>query len=400
MFRKLFHRLLLPYHPWRRVTFTELSEMYLAVLLRTVSIGMVGIFVPVYLLKSGFMLPSILEFYVLFYAFGIFNDLLCGGLIARFGPKHVMRTSFLLQTAFSLMLVELPHLPVPILLLSLVASLASTMYFLPYHVGFSKIKHPKHGGKELGFLQVMERVGGVVGPLIGGALATYVNPRATFLAAAGAMFIAAIILMLSPEPVQTHQKLNFRGLAIKKELSTYVSYVGFTVENSVSLYLWPVFLAAVVFSYDAYLKIGTVSSVSVLAAVLVVIPLGRMLDKQKGKKMIQLGTAINALIHLVRPFISTLGGAVGLSALNEPITSVYRMAYLKGFYDSADDHPGYRIAYVTINEVVGDMARVVLWGLLLVLSLFVSASLVCAAGFLVGAAASLLIRAERFAALR
>lgn len=400
MFRKILTGLLAPRHPWRKVTFSELSEMYLAVFLRTIALSMIGIFIPLYLLKSGYRLPDVLLFYALFYAFGAINDFGVAHLIARFGPKHVMRVSFLLQIVFSLLLINLQSLPYAVLVLAVVASLASTMYFLPYHVDFSKIKHPKHGGKELGFLQVMERVASIIGPLGGGLLATFVSPQAAFWAAAGAMFFATIILMLTPEPVQTHQTLTFKGLKIKKEWRDYFSFAALSVENATTVWLWPIYLSAVVFSGGAYVKIGGIASLSVLVAVVVAVPLGKLLDNQRGKLMISYGTVANAFVHIGRLFVTGIPGAVAVASVNEPLTLVYRMAYLKGYYDSADDHPGYRIAYITMHEVIGDIARASLWFLLAAISLYTTSYITCVIGFSIAAVASILIRTQQFKALR
>jgi hypothetical protein len=400
MFRKIITNVFAPRHPWRKITFSELSEIYLAVFLRTVAIGMVGIFVPLYLLSSGYRLQDVLLYYALFYAFGTVNDVWVAYLIARFGPKHVMRVSFLLQVVFSVLLINLHYIPLAVLTLSVVASVASTMYFLPYHVDFSKIKHPKHGGKELGFLQIMERVASVIGPLGGGLLATFVSPQAAFWAAAIAMLIATIILMLTPEPMQTHQKLNFKGLKIRNEWRDYFSFAMLCVENSTTILLWPIYLAAVVFSSAAYIKIGGVASLSVFVAIIVAVPLGKLLDNQKGKLMIKYGTVANSVVHMGRLFVNGVPGAIAVASANEPVTLVYKMAYLKGYYDSADDHPGYRIVYLTIHEIIGDSARASFWFILAAISLFATPYVTCAIGFGVAAVASLLIRTERFKALR
>lgn len=400
MIRKVLHSIMAPRHPWRKVTFTELSEMYLAVFLRTVALTMVGVFVPLYLLKNGYNFTDVLGFYTLFYIFGMCYDIVVAHLIARFGPKHVMRVSFLLQVVFSLLLANLQSIPFAVPILAVVASLASTMYFMPYHVDFSKIKHTEHGGKELGFLQVMERIASIIGPIGGGLLATFVAPQAAFWAAAAAMFFATIILMLTPEPMQTHQKLRFHGLKLSKEWRDYTSFAAICVDGTATISLWPVYLAAVVFAGGAYVKIGGVASLSVLVAVVVAVPLGKLLDNQRGHLMIRYGTAVNAIIHLSRLSVTGITGAIAVAGVNEPVTLVYKMAYLKGYYDAADDHPGYRISYITAHEIVADAARAFFWLTLVVASLFFTPFVTCALGFCIAAAASMLIRLERFKAIR
>ncbi len=374
--------------------------MYLAGFLRTLSIGLVGVFVPLYLLQNGYNLTDIFIYYACFYGLGCIFAYGTGHLIARFGPKHIMRVSFMLQVIFSFLLINIDSVPYTIFSLASVAALSSSMYFLSHHVDFSKVKHSEHGGKELGFLLLMERVGGVVGPIGGGLLATVAGPRATFFAAGVAMFIAVIILMLTPEPVQTHQKLNFKGLLKKNDWKNRLSYASLGVENAVSVWLWPVFLAAVVFTSNGYLNIGLVSSTSVLVAIIVAIPLGRLLDRQKGKMMIIYGTNVNSAIHIFRLFAASLPSSVVIAMFNEPNTLVYRMAYIKGYYDTADEYPGQRIAFIVINEILSNIARMALWLTLAALSLFFSAYVVCAIGFCIGALASQGIKLQKFKALR
>jgi len=206
--------------------------------------------------------------------------------------------------------------------------------------------------------------------------------------------------MLSPEPMQTKQKLRWKGLNVAKEWHSYASYVALCVESSISGLLWPVYLAAVVFATGAYIKIGGIGSLSVLVAVLVAVPLGKLLDKQHGRLMIRYATVANVVVHASRMLVAGLTGSFAVAAVNEPVTLVYRMAYYKGFYDEADDHPGYRITYITSHEAIGDIFRTITWLALFVLSLHFSPYVTCAVGFVVAGCASLGIRLERYRALR
>ena len=400
MIRKLLYRILAPRHPWRRVDFSELSEMYLTGFLRTFAIGMVGIFLPIYLHKLGYSLTAILGYYVIFYAVGLLADYIVAHLIAYSGPKHVMRVSFLLQALFALVAVNIQNIPFGLPILAVIGCFASTAYFIPYNVDFSKVKHREHGGKEVGIWQLLEKCAGIIGPLAGGALATYVMPSATFIAAGVAMLIAAIVLMLSPEPVQTRQKLRFKGLKPARHWHAYAAFAFFCGENMISIIIWPIFLSFVVFKSNVFLNLGFVTSISVLVAALVTMPLGRLLDNQKGRAMITYGTAVNACVHLLRLLVTNVAGCLFVAVLNEPNTMVYRLAFIKGYYDEADDYPGYRIAFLTFNEICADLVRLSVFVILMILSLHLSAYFVCSVAFVLAALFSFLIRLERFAALK
>lgn len=361
---------------------------------------MVGVFVPLYLLTNGYSFTEILIFYAIFYGARIPFDIITGLLVARFGPKHVMRVSFLMQIVFSLMLINLESIPWAIVVLGIFAAVESSLYFVSYHVDFSKIKHKEHGGKELSFLTVMERVGGVAGPFIGGAVATIFAPVVTFWVAAGAMLIATIILMLSPEPVQTRQKLNFSGMLTKISWRNRIAFGAHSGEYTISMILWPIYLSVIVFTVEGYLKLGIVSSVSVLAAILVTVPLGRILDKQNGKGMIVFGSIANSAISLVRLLASNLPTSIAVSAVHEPNMLVYRMPIIKGFYDETDDYPGQRIVFIICQEAFNDVIRFALWLSLIFISLKLPIHTTITIGFVLAAALSLLMNLQKFKAIK
>ncbi|MBP9738895.1 MFS transporter [Candidatus Saccharibacteria bacterium] len=400
MIRRLLNRMLAPRHPWRVVGFSEISEMYLSSFLRTFSIGMVGVFVPIYLYKNGYSITAIFLYYTLFYSFGIIADYLVAHLIAKIGPKHVMRMSFLVQMLFSVLLIHINNIPYALVLLALTGCIGSTLYFISYHVDFSKIKNPANSGKEQGYMEIMQRSAAVLGPIAGGLLATFVSPVATFAASAIALFIATLILMLSPEPVRTKQIIRFKGLGIRKHWRDYASFSAMCGEGAISLIVWPIFLSLVVFTSNIYLRLGFVSSVSVLIAIVVALPLGRLLDNKKGHAMIQYGTGINALVSIMRIGVTNMFGALFVAFVNEPNTLVYRIAFFKGYYDRADDYPGYRIAFLTSNEMIADALRALTFFSFTLASLHYSPYIVCSGAFILAAVYSFCIRLERFPALK
>lgn len=374
--------------------------MYIASFLRTLSLGMIGIFVPLYLYQKDYSFGSILVFIMLFYTYGIVNDLIVGRAIAYAGAKHIMRLSFIMTPVYLLSLVWIDHIPFALYVLPMIGSIATTMYWLPYNVDFSKIKHKKHGGKEVGFLQVIEQTAGVLAPLAGGALATYINPQVTFAAAAVMMLIASIVIMMSPEPLKVREAFVIRGLRIRQNWRDYASFSFYCGENLISVMLWPFFLSLVVFTSNAYLKIGTITSLSAIVAILIALPLGKLLDDNKGKNMIAYGTAVNSVLHVMRLVVSSTVGAVFVTIINGPNTLIYRIAYEKGFFDRADDYPGQRIAYISLSEFFADIVRASTFGVLALVSLGFSPYIVCSVGFVLGAIYSQLIKLERFPALR
>ena len=105
------------------------------------------------------------------------------------------------------------------------------------------------------------------------------------------------------------------------------------------------------------------------------------------------------MIHVARVFVRSYVPAVATNLANETITAGYRMPYIKGMYDAADDLPGYRIVYITSMEWFGSLLKGVAWAFLAIMSIGISVHMVMVVGFGIAGVCSLLVTTERFRAL-
>ncbi len=387
-------------HHWRSMGFDELSELYTSMLFRSVAMSLAGIFVPIYLYEKGYAVWQILFFFAIVFITQVIVVYPVARIIARIGPKHTILYSYLFQVTSMTGLILIDQYQL-FGLIAVCLGIANISFFTAFHIDFSKVKHSKHGGKEVGWLYTMERSGAIFGPIVGGLVAYAVGPQYTFGVAILLLILGVVPLFLTKEPVKTNQHINIIGLrpeAIKRDL---LSYGAFVIETAVSITIWPLFLGVIVFRENAYVQLGGIVSASIIAGILVAHTVGKVVDDRKGRELLRFGTVVNALLHLFRPVTSSFASALAVNVANEGITACYRMPYLKGMYDAADDHPGYRIVYIASMEAAGAVARGLFFLVAAALAYFWTAD---RALFIVlfssGAAASLLIMLERFPALK
>ena len=400
MLKKIIHRLLVMRHPWRFVGFDELSELYTSTMLRSLGLSLIGIFVPYYLYTLGVPIPTILLFLAGVYGSRLVFNIVSGYIVARVGPKHTILASNLFQILALGLLLTYPSVHWPLGLIAPFMGAALSLFFVAYHVDFSKIIHAEHGGKELGFMTIMERIGAALGPLVGGVIATVFGPQYT-IAAAIVVFVGAVVpLFLSAEPTKLRQKLSFRGLPYRKLTRDFVSRYAQGVDTSASLVMWPFYAGVVLLTVNTYASVGLVTSLGIISSILAAHFIGRVVDRQNGLSLLNWSVAINSLIHVLRPLASGFGGAVAVNTANEAVTAGFMMPYVKGMYARADELPGFRIVYIILIEVAVDAGKVslflVAWGLTFIMTpLHALATSFVAAGFI-----TLLIAAQDFPALR
>lgn len=399
MLQKLIKRFLYYRHPWRALSFDELGELYSSMMLRSLAISLVGIFVPVYLYKFGYSITAILLFYGTFFTARIVWDFAGGYLVARYGPKHSIVVAYILQIVALAMFATLQTIAWPLIVMSVVWSASNSIFFIAYHTDFSKIKHSEHGGRELGWMHIVEKIGGMLGPITGGVIATLIGPSYTFLAAVLLFCFGLIPLFLTGEAVKTRQKLDFKGLSVTKIKHDLVSYVALSIENSICLAMWPLFMALFIFQDNTFVQLGAVSSIAVILSIVAAKVIASFIDNHRGRQLLKSAAVINAFIHGFRPFLLSLPGAIGINIVNETVTVAYRMPYVKGMYDAADDLPGHRIVYFVATEVFGNIGKASFYWLMYIASFLLEPYTLFCIIFACAAVASLTITTERFKAL-
>lgn len=368
---------------------------------RGLSISLTGLFIPIYLYQLGYSIASIFMFAAWYFTFrAVVSDLAAGYAVAKIGPKHSMFVGHILLIASTGLFLTLPNFGWPIWFLGAVQAASGSFFFIPFHVDFSKVKHSRHGGKELGFMNIMERIGAALGPIIGGLVATIFGAQYIFLVAAGLLLLGWVPLFRTGEVTRTSQHLDFRNFSVKDKGRDFLSVMALGVENSISITMWPLFLGVFVLSGSSvYAKLGFITSSSFIVSILAAKSIGRMIDNRHGRQLLRTSAVVNAGVHLMRPFVGNLPFALGVNLANEAVTPGYRMPYFKGLYDAADDLPGQRIVYLCSIEIMGCIAKATLWWLLTILTLIVSGKFVMQIGFCAAALASVIITTERFRAL-
>lgn len=354
MFEKVIHRLLLTRHFWRYATFNEVAELYTARLLRQTANSLIAVMSAVFLYKSGYPLLFIAMFYVLYFGFKAVLTYPSALIVARFGPKHGELFSNLLAIPSLLSLSLLAEYGVYSLGVFLVLQgLSTTLYGLSHTVSFSRVKSATHAGKEIGFMNAIDKIASGLSPLIGGLIAWLIAPEVTIWVAAGLFSVAAIPLFRTAEPVRLRQKINFSGFPWRQARAGLLANMAVGADVAVTKTVWQLFLVAVLFASsgeDAYAKIGALASVTIFVGLVVSYMFGRLIDKKRGRELMRYSAISNIAVHATRPFVSTplLAGLVNIG--NEAATTGFNMAFMRGLFDMAD-RSGHRIAYVLCVEM-------------------------------------------------
>lgn len=400
MIRQIIYRLLKPRHFWRVAGFDELSEIYASIMIRSLSINLTGVFIPLYMFKLGYSLTSIVSLFVWYFVFrALIFDYLAGILTAKYGPKHTILASYLLIILSTGLFLVQPQTHWPLWILGAVWGGSTSWFTIPFGVDFSKINHKAHGGKELGYVTIMDRLGAISGPVIGGIVATLFGGQYIFLVAIILLLIGAYPLLQTKEPMQTHRHFNLSSINIRAMRRDLVSFGFYNIELTLTSWAWPVYLALFVLTGAVYAKMGALASIAVIASLTSAYAIGHLIDNSRGRLLLRFSATANAGLHIFRVFISTYPMALLVNIINEVVTIGYHLPYSKGLYDAADEKGDNRIAYMVVMEMFGSSIKALTWVLIMIMTIVFSDKVVLQAAFIVAAIASLLIMTEKFKAL-
>lgn len=354
MLRRVVTLVLRPRHYWRSLSFDEIAELYVSRLLMVFGINVVNLFVAVYLHQLGYSLVFIGLFYGVIYTVKIPLALIAARYVAYFGPKHGIFISSCIRILSMVALVLVPQYGLPaIIIFGLVQQMAAAVYEISYMVSFSKIKHALHAGKEIGVMQIMEKIAKIAGPIAGGLLATFFGPQTAMVFAGVTLIIATLPLFRSAEPTRLRMKLKFAGFPWRYAFPTLVSQTATGVDFVASGMSWALFIALFIFGTigdGIYSAIGFLASFGVLVSMLAAWTFGRLIDRRRGRSLLIGGTVVNSLLHLARPYLATPAGAVMVSTVNESATTAYFMVLTRTGFDIADNS-GARIVYMMLHQM-------------------------------------------------
>ncbi|MDB5179727.1 MAG: hypothetical protein JWN12_359 [Candidatus Saccharibacteria bacterium] len=400
MLQKILHRILVQRHFWRYATFSEVSELYASRMLRMLALNIAASFMSIFLYQHGYSISFIALFWGIFFLFKSFIALPAAAITAHIGAKHGILLSNLMYIPSMIIFALVPiYGPYLLILVVILQGASAALYSISYSTDFSKVKSVLHAGKEIAYMNIVEKVTTGLSPLIGGFLAFAFGPQVVLIIAAVLFSFAAAPLLQTGEQERPRQKLNFKGFPwhlVRPNIASQIA-IGFDVFTSGTV--WTMFTAVFIIGVGStnavYAANGILLSVVLFAALGASYAYGKLIDQKRGKELLRIASVGNSLTHLMRAFTGTPIAVAGLNIANEAATTGYTMAYTRGLFDNAD-LSGQRVTYLGIVEVQSNFGAAVGGFLLFFLASHIGDKPSIHLFFFIAAAVVLLIATAKF----
>lgn len=330
----------------------ELAQLYASIALRNFTLGLIAIFVPIYIFL--FFSQDISKTFLFFGTIGFFQGVLsplAGKIIAKIGVKHSMLSSVPVIFMYYLGLWQIEALGGFFFILIPIVVLHNLLYWPAFHIGFSRFSEERSRGKQLSYRHLVAALASSLAPLIGGLILVKFGYPALFAIVLILLFSSIFPLFLSQEVHETFTdsfQKAYREVFQKKYKNKAVALFAEGAEGMIHITIWPIFLYILSVSYSS---IGIISSVALFAGLLFALYMGRLIDKMGHGKYLALGAWLNALTWPIKMFAHTPLDAFLVHTMHQFTRLSAYMPFSTLFYDWTARHDANRDRFVIFREM-------------------------------------------------
>lgn len=371
---------------------TEMNALYVTLGFLAFAEGLISVFVPIFFWNLGFPIWKILLFYLLHSSIFLFFALTLLPLIKRLSDKMMMFLSIPFLVLYFLGLGMMKTMPMLFFVLPVASALHGLLFNIGYHIDFSSIAQKSKLGEEVGTRFIFGSILALTAPFFGGVLIEMAGFQNTF-------FVGSAILLASVLPLFFFPKRNLSpNLTIgsiipffkNKELHPFtLSGIGYAMEAVLGKAFWPLFIFLVIGDFEQF---GGIISLGLITTAFITYLVGYLSDYGKRRNVIAWASMGNALIWVIRPFITQPSMAVGMHIGGNVINSGLMVAWASQYYKITKTVSD-ATAFIISRELLYNATRVIFIPILMLIAYYLPTEVFFSLGFVLAACASLLFLA-------
>lgn len=324
-------------HYFHRHLQKQLQELYASVAIMDFALAAVIVFEPIYLWQKGYGVTAIMTYYLVVYGLYFFLAPLGGSFIAKYGPARSISVSTVFLAAYYGALLLISVDPLWFWVAPVLFALQKMFYWPAYHVDFLENANPQEQAKEYSALWSLSTAVAVLGPLLGGVVASVFGFPTLFTGAMMLILLSSIPLFVARKkhlPASFPWRTNLFNLFRRENISRLVGFLGLG-EELLLLTIWPLFLAL---SFKNYETFGGAIAAATLITALCTLALGEYLDHHQPKKPLRIAALFTMIVWLTRPFLQALklvflSDTIGRFFKNGSFVSIVNLVYQRARSD-------------------------------------------------------------------
>ncbi len=281
----------------------EADRFFSSVAIRGFGMGMIAIFVPIYIYQHFGSLSLTLLFFAAIYGLQGILSPFGGQIMMKVGLKKAMLLShpFFWGYFICLLCFNISWL---FIFLAIILNVLGKIFFYPaYHTNFIRVSETKKFGKEVGKLNFVSALPGILAPAVGGVVLSFFGYPTLFVAVLFVLVSSAIPLLLSKDVYQiyTDSYLGAFKRMFRKENRYYnLAFATLGMVGTINYCIWPLFLMILCINY---MTIGAIATIALVVSLFFALYMGRLTDRVDKTKLLVIGSILTAGAWLGKFFV-------------------------------------------------------------------------------------------------
>jgi MFS family permease len=301
----------------------ELKEVYANQVIETLALFMIGIFIPAFLIESGFTFIQAAGFMIMQWGFYAITVPLSGKISSRIGVKHTILLRSPILIAYLAMVMNMGSFPWLYSSAAILGGMSLSLYWVSINTEYVRTSDKKSEGEEAGMFFGLPHLSAAAGPLIGAAVLTVLGFPVLFV-------ISVVLILLSVAPLflsDDYRSSDFgmKGIDLLMDRRRAVFYLALGIVYSADFVFWPLHI----YMNSGLVILGLAASLTGVGMIVFTLMVGKASNTTRGRRRVtRIGAFLLAVLWILRLLadsdmeflvLSLMGGFI--------ITSVYISLY-------------------------------------------------------------------------
>lgn len=351
----------------------DLIALYASRTLMRIALSVIGVFLPIFFYKEfGGDLELVIAIFISLYGIHMLLTPLSSRLLGVLGTKRMITAGIVFLILATASLYLFPHQPgIATVAYILFASVYRALYWVPYHVDFSKALNETMRGRQLAILRNIANVVLIAVPFIGGIVIAAFGFDAVFLVSLVFMLIALYPLRYMNH---TYERFSwgyvdtFMHLFARGNRSLFLSHAANGAQGAATLVFWPIYVFTLL--DERYTALGIIASLTLIVLILLQSIAGKLFDTWSHERMLVVGVVMATTGWVTKIFVQTPLQVFAADTYHSFGKTVNALSFDAATYEQSADNGRYVDEYTALKEMALAVGRIVMLLLLGVLVAF------------------------------
>lgn len=363
----------------------EVDQIYAYEMLQRFVMGLIGIFIPIYIASNGMSLQWVFTYIIASAGSFALLSIPASYVIARIGFKHSLILSYFFYFPAFLALRSFSLSPELIIFAAIAYGSGNVFHWVALHAEFAVDTEGKDRGDASGKIIGLPRVSQAIAPLAGGIIMASFGFHALISISLVFLVISAIPLLVSKDH-RDPMKYSLSTLLDKEHRKFAGLFIFRGADIAAGAILFPLFVFYIV---GGEINAGGVKSLASVGSIVFALTIGRISGKIKRSKLIAGGALLTTAAYLIRTQINTSLEAFAVSFGAGLFFMIYYVPLYSIYADVAEDED--ILEFYAFREFFLNIGKLITYGIALYFGLRYSLRSGFVAAFIYAGLATVLI---------